>query len=121
MPRPDPSPPHHDPSSPDDLDPGLANERTALAWNRTALSLAAIGGLGVKIGVEGRVPYLSLPLGAFVLLAAAWAFLYGLGSYRARRGAAATQQVLPEVVLLRVFAYGTTTVAVVAFALALVA
>jgi uncharacterized membrane protein YidH (DUF202 family) len=31
-----------------DLDPGLAEERTALAWTRTAISFAAVGGAVLK-------------------------------------------------------------------------
>jgi uncharacterized membrane protein YidH (DUF202 family) len=33
---------------PEDRDPGLARERTSLAWIRTALSFAAIGGAVLK-------------------------------------------------------------------------
>jgi uncharacterized membrane protein YidH (DUF202 family) len=33
---------------PEDRDPGLARERTALAWVRTALSFAAVGGAVLK-------------------------------------------------------------------------
>ena len=38
------------PSQPDDEDgdPGLARARTALAWTRTALSFAAVGGVVLK-------------------------------------------------------------------------
>jgi uncharacterized membrane protein YidH (DUF202 family) len=33
---------------PEDLHPGLARERTELAWTRTAISFAAVGGAIVK-------------------------------------------------------------------------
>jgi uncharacterized membrane protein YidH (DUF202 family) len=31
-----------------DIDPGLARERTSLAWTRTAISFAAVGGAVLK-------------------------------------------------------------------------
>ncbi len=34
--------------SEDDQDPGLARERTSLAWTRTALSFAAVGGVVLR-------------------------------------------------------------------------
>lgn len=105
----------------EDVDPTLATERTSLAWNRTALALGAIGGLGLKIGIEGRVPYLSFTLGALVLLVAVWTFLYGLASYRANRTAMGRGRIVPHTTALRVFAYGITAVAGIAFALALIA
>lgn len=105
----------------EDVDPTLATERTSLAWNRTALALGAIGGLGLKIGLEGRAPYLAIPLGAIVLVGGVGAFLYGLATYRANRAALAGGRIVPHTMALRLFAYCTTAVAAIAFALALVA
>jgi uncharacterized membrane protein YidH (DUF202 family) len=36
------------PDDPEDLDPGLARERTRLAWARTAISFAAVGAAMLK-------------------------------------------------------------------------
>jgi uncharacterized membrane protein YidH (DUF202 family) len=36
---------------PEERDPGLAHERTSLAWTRTALSFAAVGGVVLKANV----------------------------------------------------------------------
>jgi uncharacterized membrane protein YidH (DUF202 family) len=36
---------------PEERDPGLARERTSLAWTRTALSFAALGGVVLKVNV----------------------------------------------------------------------
>lgn len=37
-----------DAAGPPRLDPGLARERTSLAWTRTALSFAAVGGVTLR-------------------------------------------------------------------------
>jgi hypothetical protein len=39
------------PDDPEDRDPGLARERTSLAWTRTAISFAALGGAVLKVSV----------------------------------------------------------------------
>jgi uncharacterized membrane protein YidH (DUF202 family) len=36
---------------PEDRDPGLARERTALSWTRTAIGFAALGGVILKTNV----------------------------------------------------------------------
>jgi len=46
-----------DPSGPD---PGLARERTSLAWTRTAISFAAVGGVVLKKDVAPGLILLAL-------------------------------------------------------------
>ena len=41
----------------EDTDPGLARERTGLAWDRTAISFAALGGAILK-----NRPYAGIPI-----------------------------------------------------------
>jgi len=47
-PAPAPSP---DDREPEERDPGLARERTALAWTRTAIGFGALGGVVLKVNV----------------------------------------------------------------------
>ena len=44
----------------EDRDPGLAGERTSLAWTRTALSVAAVGGAILKRDVAVGVAVLAM-------------------------------------------------------------
>jgi len=46
----------------DDADPGLAQVRTSLAWTRTALSFAAVGGVTLKENVVAGLLILSAAL-----------------------------------------------------------
>lgn len=66
--------------------PGLANERTALAWQRTALSVV------VAALVVARLSISRVGVGVVVVTVAGvvlgcWVALEGLGRYRARHGA----------------------------------
>jgi uncharacterized membrane protein YidH (DUF202 family) len=48
---------------PEDLDPGLARERTRLAWARTAIAFAAVGAVVVRKDVlDGLLVLIGAPL-----------------------------------------------------------
>lgn len=53
------------PDDMEDVDPGLARERTELAWHRTAISFAALGGAILKIRPVAGIPVL-------IISAAVW-------------------------------------------------
>ncbi len=46
----------------EDIDPGLAAERTELAWTRTAISFAAVGGALLRTHPAVGIPVLALSL-----------------------------------------------------------
>lgn len=48
-------------------DPGLARERTALAWTRTALSFAAVGGVVLKREIIAGLILLALAPAIYLL------------------------------------------------------
>ena len=55
----------------------LANERTYLAWIRTALSLTGVGiGLLKITGISNAAGYLVIALGTFTLANATWRYLH---------------------------------------------
>jgi uncharacterized membrane protein YidH (DUF202 family) len=72
-------------SAPPSNDPGLAGERTALAWQRSALSLALVGALTLRAAVESGVnaPILVAAVALLFIGAVPWA--HGLRSYREAR------------------------------------
>lgn len=96
----------------DDPDPRFtfANERTFLAWNRTALAMIAAGlavGQLLKFGIEGIRIVIALPL---LLLGA----LTAVSSYRrwdANERAMRLEEPIPYSSLPRVLAFGVGTVA----------
>jgi uncharacterized membrane protein YidH (DUF202 family) len=58
------------PAEPDDIedvDPGLAAERTELAWTRTAIAFAAVGGALLRYHPLVGVPVLALSLAVWEL------------------------------------------------------
>ena len=82
---------------PEERDPGLARERTSLAWTRTALSFGALGGTVLKANV----------ITGLIILALA-PVIWRLG--RVARGT--TPSNLPAVSPTRLFAIALTVVAV---------
>lgn len=75
----------------------LASERTALAWGRTALALAALGGVVVHAAVQLGVDLLGYGLGALLVGAAGVIGVQGIRRYRAiQSGALSHWQVDPR-------------------------
>ena len=90
------------PDDPEDLQPGLAAERTRLAWIRTAISFAAVGAALLKVSVT---------VGATVLAMVPLIWLIGRRmSWHAPHGVAR-----PRMLLL--VALGVTAIALVALAI----
>jgi uncharacterized membrane protein YidH (DUF202 family) len=51
---------HHHCDDPEDADPGLARYRTQLAWVRTAIAFAAVGGVALKTNIAAGATVLAL-------------------------------------------------------------
>jgi uncharacterized membrane protein YidH (DUF202 family) len=101
-----------------ELDPTLATERTLLAWNRSALAVALIGALAIRVGaVQGSTA--AYVLGGVLLTLAAVTWAYGHAAYREsrRRMAGGQPQSRPQVI--RAVAAATAVTGVAAFVLAL--
>jgi uncharacterized membrane protein YidH (DUF202 family) len=62
-------------------EPGLAPQRTALAWQRMALGFISLGALTLGLAAHGDAPWMLAPAGA---LLAAGAGLWRYGRARAR-------------------------------------
>ncbi|HZJ27257.1 MAG TPA: DUF202 domain-containing protein [Acidimicrobiia bacterium] len=105
-----------------DPDPrfSFANERTFLAWIRTALALIA-GGLAItqllpSFGFTGGRRFLGLPLMAVGAVIAAMAYSH----WRRSEWAMRHDRPLPPTPMLRVLAYTVAVVAVVAAIFAII-
>jgi len=106
------------PFDPDGRDPGLAAERTDLAWNRSGLALLACGAVvakGMTVGavVPGRV---AAGVAILVLGGTVWALGWWQARRRSRPGTA--RQIAAPGDLLPV-ALGTAAVGIAAFVLGL--
>jgi uncharacterized membrane protein YidH (DUF202 family) len=112
-PRAPPTAPHAGPGPADDVenrDPGLARERTDLAWTRTAISFSALGAVMLRT---------SPVAGALILAGAAAVWILGRLSALATRSARYRRLGHPRILLLITTA--TTLMSAVTLALALLA
>jgi uncharacterized membrane protein YidH (DUF202 family) len=48
------------PDDPEDVDPGLARQRTRLAWIRTTIAFAALGGAVLKTNIPAGIAVLAM-------------------------------------------------------------
>ncbi len=111
-------------SEPEESEPDVrftyANERTFLAWNRTALALIATGVAATQLlpefHVTGGRRILGLPMVALGALVALTSFLHWRANQRAMR----RNQPLPRSPMPLVLSLGIGAVAVIAVVLALV-
>ena len=94
---------------PDTDDPGLARERTALAWTRSALTMAASGVLIARAAFVGRLPVLGVVSAVAMAILSALTWRNGQAIYRERR-----EPWMPE--RLQAAAFGLLTAATVLIA-----
>ncbi|WP_110208812.1 DUF202 domain-containing protein [Nocardioides daejeonensis] len=67
------------------VDPGISNERTALAWQRTALSLVAGAAVIARLAIDETGPSVLVPLVVAGLLGL-WIFAESRARYRHSAG-----------------------------------
>ena len=97
------------PEDMEDIDPGLARERTVLAWSRTGLSFLALG--AVLVRVDPLAGLTVLALGGVV-------WLLGYFHHRSMWVAARPARWLTRPRTLRLIAVGTALVALVSLTIA---
>ena len=100
-------------------DRGLASERTALAWSRSALALAAVAALAVRRGAQGDLPDFAYPLGVILFAAAVAVWVLGAAAYEGTVVGVRVAGPVPRRLAFRVMSVGTVAVAVAATVLAL--
>ena len=113
--------PSSDPGQPSrrTADPGLAIERTALAWRRTSLGLAANAALLLRLGLEADEPVLACAVGVVVAAAAAATWTYGRRSAAYNRRAFHGPHPVSRPEALRAVALATVITAIAGTALGL--
>jgi uncharacterized membrane protein YidH (DUF202 family) len=94
----------------EDIDPGMARERTVLAWSRTGLSFLALGGFLVRVAPLAGLTVVAL--GGVV-------WLLGYFRYRSMWDAAGPARWLTRPRALALIAVGTAFVALVALVVAI--
>jgi putative membrane protein len=111
-------------SDPGEAEPDVrftyANERTFLAWNRTALALIATGVAATqllpKLSLTGGRRLLGVPLIALGAVVAAESFWHWRANERAmRRGEALPRSAMPMVLAAGVVVVGVLAVVIAAF------
>jgi len=108
-----------EPSIPEDEDtPGLAGERTDLAWSRSALAVLAAVGAIVKRLLDTRNDLRASTIVAVLLVGGAFAWALAVGHARAVAATTLAGRAHADPARLRAVALGTTALAVGALALA---
>ncbi len=96
-------------------DPGLAPERTTLAWSRTALSLLGVAALTLRFARrEGSVLGEAIAVGALLTAAGAWQ--QGRRQSRAQRALPATAALRALAIAIVVTAVGAAVTVIVTLA-----
>jgi len=93
----------------EDIDPGLARERTVLAWSRTGLSFLALGGIVIRVDPLAGLAVLALGAVVWVL---------GYLHHRSLWTPAGATRRLTRPTALRIIAGGTAFLALVALVIA---
>ena len=113
-----PDDPGHDHEVEPDVRFTYANERTFLAWNRTALAIIATGVVVVGILPKFDVEFGRRILGIPMILLGAFLSWRSLGEWRDNEEAMRHERPLPRSNLPRILTIGVVVVAVIAAVLA---
>jgi uncharacterized membrane protein YidH (DUF202 family) len=101
---------------PDSDDPGLARERTALAWTRSALTMAASGVLIARAAFVGHLPVLGVVSAIAMAILSALTWREGQAIYRERREPWMPQR--PQIAAFGLLTSATVLIAAIAIVVA---